>query len=326
MTGPEPGLAFVFPGQGSQYPGMGVELRQCAPAARALVPAATELTGLPIDELMTRADARTIADPEIAQLLVFVLSSALARELREHGLTPFLVAGHSLGEFTALVACQSLDWEVGLELVAARGRAMAAAARRRPGTMAAIAGLPASRVRDLCVTASTADAFAVVANVNSPRQTVVSGTVGAVESVCSGASAAGALRARRLPVGGAYHSPLMADAELVLRPLLAATALEPPRTALVSSVTGQPVDDVELYRPKLLGQITSPVQWQSTVETLVAAGVSRYVEVGPGRVLAGLGREMARTARHLATMDALRLTVRPHDSVPSALSPGSGLG
>jgi [acyl-carrier-protein] S-malonyltransferase len=306
---------------------MGVELLGCSPAARAVVDAAAELTDLPLHELMTRADARTIADPEIAQLLVFVMSIAFGRQLREQGLTPAVVAGHSLGEYTALVASDSLDWEVGLALVAARGRAMTAAARRRPGTMAVIAGLPATRVRDLCVTASTGVDLAVVANMNSPRQTVISGTTGAVGSVCGSATAAGALRARGLPVGGAYHSPLMTDAEDVLRPLLAATVLRLPRTPLISSVTGKPVSDVEVYRQQLLAQMTSPVRWQSTVEALAAAGASRYVEVGPGRVLTGLGREMLQTAQHLATVKVLRPTHHqgtngnhPADSIASAAS------
>jgi [acyl-carrier-protein] S-malonyltransferase len=306
--------AFVFPGQGSQYPGMGRELARCGPAALARVPAAERLTGLPLGELMNRADARTIADPQIAQLVVFVWSGVLHRQLDEDGHRPAVVAGHSLGEYSALVACGSLDWEDGLSLVAARGRAMADAARRRPGAMAAVVGLPVGEVGELCraATAATTGAdVAVLANLNSPRQAVVSGTEDAVVRVVESARAAGALRAKRLPVGGAYHSPLMAPAEQALAPLLRAAPLRPPRTPLVSSLTGKAVACIETYRGELLRQITRPVRWQDTVASLTGFGVRTFVEVGPGRVLTGLNREMARRGRHLSVDEARQLLARP---------------
>jgi [acyl-carrier-protein] S-malonyltransferase len=299
--------AFLFPGQGSQHPGMGRDLAGCDASARALLPAAERVTGMPVFELMTRADAATIADPEIAQLLVFVWSMVLHRQLDEEGVRPAVVAGHSLGEYSALVACGSLDWEAALVIVAARGRAMADAARRQPGTMAALVGLSADTASQLCWQVCQGEAFAVVANHNSPRQTVVSGTADAVAEVVEAARSAGALRAKRIPVGGAYHSPLMTAAEDSLAPLLMAAPLRTPDTPLVSSLTGQPVTDIEAYRGHLLRQVTKPVRWQAAVESLIERGARTFVEVGPGRVLTGLGREMARDGRHLGAHEARRV-------------------
>jgi [acyl-carrier-protein] S-malonyltransferase len=298
---------FVFPGQGSQHPGMGRDLAGCDSTARALLPAAERATGLPVYELMTRADAATIADPEIAQLLVFVWSTVLHRQLDEEGVRPGAVAGHSLGEYSALVACGSLDWEAALSIVSARGRAMAEAARRQPGTMAALVGLDSETVSALCIRVCQGEAFAVIANHNSPRQTVVSGTADAIAGVIEAARTAGALRAKQLPVGGAYHSPLMTAAEDSLAPLLMAAPLRPPETPLVSSLTGQPVTDIEAYRGQLLRQVTKPVRWQAAVASLVEHGARTFVEVGPGRVLTGLGREMARDGRHLGAHEARRV-------------------
>ena len=312
---------YVFPGQGSQYPGMGRDLAWCAPGARGLIPAAAALSGLPVADLMDRADAATISDPEVAQVLVFVASSVLATELRLRGHAPRAVAGHSLGEYTALVAAGCLGWDTALVLVAARGRAMAAAARQSPGTMAALVGLPLDAVRELCAAESRDGELAVVANVNSPRQAVVSGTEKAVEGVMAHARNAGAIRARRLPVGGAYHSPLMDAARREMEPVLRGTPLREPDVPFVSSVTGRPVTDVRAYTTELVGQITRPVLWREVVERLAPA-TATYVEVGPGRVLTGLGREMHRDACHLSASDAGRgaasspAAIRPTGSKP----------
>ncbi|WP_369368582.1 ACP S-malonyltransferase [Streptomyces sp. CG4] len=303
--------ACVFPGQGSQFPGMGRELNGFGPSARTLVTRAEHITGLPVADLMTTADAGTLADPEIAQVLVFVWSAAALQRLREQGLRPAAVAGHSLGEYTALFACGSLDLDTALSLVSCRGRAMRTAARQTPGTMAAIVGLPPDTVRALCEDACDDAGVVVVANLNSPRQTVVSGTVAAVRRVIDAARTAGALRARQLPVGGAYHSPLMAGAPVGLAMHLRDVRLTPPGIPLVSSATGRLVTDIEEYRDELLRQMLAPVRWQETVRTLLALGVRTFVEAGPGRVLSGLGREMARDARHLTVQDALRAGPRP---------------
>ena len=295
---------YLFPGQGSQFPGMGRELTAFGPDARALVDRAEAATGLPVHDLMHRADAARIADPHTAQVLVFVWSTVALRALQARGPQPDGVAGHSLGEYTALVACDALSWEEALRLVSARGRAMAAAAARRPGAMGAVVGIPAGTVGEFCADASRGDEIAVVANLNSARQCVVSGTVDAVEAVLATATTAGALRARRLPVGGAYHSPLMLPAEQELAPLLRGTTLRTPRVPMVSSLTGAPVTDIAAYADALTRQVTSPVRWLDTVRAL--AGSADFVEVGPGRVLAGLGRETLRGARFRGALDAVR--------------------
>ncbi|WP_063772653.1 ACP S-malonyltransferase [Streptomyces sp. CT34] len=312
--------AFVFPGQGSQFPGMGRELSGFGPAARALVTRAERITGLPVADLMATADAETLADPEIAQVLVFVWSAAALERLREQGLRPAAVAGHSLGEYTALFASGALDLDTALSLVSCRGRAMHTAARQTPGAMAAIAGLPPDTVRGLCRDACDDSGVVVVANLNSPRQTVVSGTVAAVRRVVGAAREAGALRAVRLPVGGAYHSPLMAGAPVALAVRLRDVRLAPPGIPLVSSATGRLVTDIEEYRDELLRQMLAPVRWQETVHTLLALGVRSFVEAGPGRVLSGLGREMARDARHLTVREALGAVprARSHPAGPTA--------
>lgn len=298
-------IAFVFPGQGSQYPGMARDLTMCAGPARGFVAEAETATGLDITGLMTTGDQATIADPYVAQLLVFVSSRVLLTQLRHKGVEPAMVAGHSLGEYTALVAAGCLDPDVVLRLVAERGAAMAEQARQHPGTMGAVVGLPAATVEELCADAAPQHGTVVIANHNSARQLVVSGTPEAVDAVLEAARGAGALRARRLPVGGAYHSPLMNEAERRLADALVDAPLRPPRVPFVSSVTGQRVTDIESYRAQLLRQITCPVRWHTTVETVAALGATRFVEVGPGRVLSGLDREIVRGARHLDTRAAL---------------------
>jgi [acyl-carrier-protein] S-malonyltransferase len=312
------GPVFVFPGQGSQAPGMGRELTACGPRARRRIDAAQQISGLPVQELMTLADAATIADPEIAQLLVFVWSTVWLQQLTETGVRPSIVAGHSLGEYCALVAAGSLDWETAVRLVAKRGRAMAAAASRSAGTMAAIIGLDPDELATLCEQASAEHGCVNVANYNSPRQAVISGVVPAVDAVVRAAQAKGALRAKRLAVGGAYHSALMAGAEQELAPLLTEATFRAPRVPFVSSITGRRVTDIEAYRASLLGQVTGPVRWLDTVRTLLDRGATTFLEVGPGRVLSGLGREMARQATHLTAIEGLRSAGRLQGTVYTA--------
>lgn len=307
LTGP----AFVFPGQGSQYPGMARELGACGPAARRLVATAERVTGLDLTALMGKADAATLADPRIAQLVVFVSSTVMLTELRERGIEAGVVAGHSLGEYTALVASGCLDWHTGLALVELRGRAMADAAQRRPGAMGAVVGLELPDVERLCRDAVDRHGTVVVANINSARQVVVSGTADAVQAVLDGATGLGALRAKRIPVGGAYHSPLMDEAQQQLAAVLGRTPVGPPRVPFVSSITADLVTDVKEYQRQLQAQITRPVLWHAVVRRLANLGVSEFVEVGPGKILKGLGRETARGARHLGAFDAMRMVVRP---------------
>jgi [acyl-carrier-protein] S-malonyltransferase len=316
------GLAFVFPGQGSQYPGMFRELLRCGEPAHELVAHAEEVSGLPARELLRHGDAAALADPHVAQLLVFVTSLALLDQARGAGWHPVAVAGHSLGEYTALVAAGVLDRDEALRLVNARGAAMAAAARRRPGAMGAVIGVAMPEVRTLCREVSQQSELAVIANVNSPNQVVVSGTESAVEELLERARRAGALRARRLPVGGAYHSPLMADAATELATSLRQAKLSPPATPMMSSASGGWLGDLATYREVLIGQVTTPVRWQDAVAGLVQQGVTTFVEVGPGRVLAGLGRENARGARHLSVHD-LPAGPRP-ESTATGQPPSTG--
>ena len=304
------GSVFLFPGQGSQHPGMGRDLQVCRPTARALVAQAGERVDAPISEWLERADAATLADPEVAQLTIFVMSLVFAEELKQAGRIPVAVAGHSLGEYSALVAAGCLDWPVALDLVAARGRAMASAARARPGAMGAIVGLPIEVVIDLCADHTEPGKPVLVANVNSARQAVISGAPESVATVLDQARSRGALRARGLPVGGAYHTGLMAPAEKDLAPLIAAAALRTARVPLISSIDGRPVTDVEVYRRLLLTQITQPVRWFDALRTLQRLGAADYIEVGPGRVLSGLVRESDRSATQHNVVSALTRAAR----------------
>ncbi len=299
---------FLFPGQGSQHAGMGGDLWAVSPAARALAERAAALTGMDLIGLMAAADEPTLADPEIAQVTIFTLSTALAAALAEQGIRPDLVAGHSLGEYTALAVSGALPWEEALLLVQARGRAMARAARLAPGKMAAISGLEPERVAALCAAASR-DGCAVVANYNTPLQTVVAGDAGGIESVIALARAEGALKIDMLNVGGAYHSPLMAPARAELEPLIRRAPLRPPATAMLSSITGEFVTDIEAYRSLLLEQVTLPVRWGACAARLAALAQSgaALVEVGPGRVLGGLMRQISRAIGVLAACDGAAL-------------------
>ena len=311
------GSVFLFPGQGSQHPGMGRDLQVCRPSARAMVKQAGERVDAPISEWLERADAATLADPEVAQLTIFVMSLVYGEELKLAGRTPVAVAGHSLGEYSALVAAGCLDWRVALDLVAVRGRSMAAAARARPGAMGAIIGLPIKTVIALCADQTGPGRPVVVANVNSARQAVISGAPDPVAAVLDQARSRGALRARGLPVGGAYHTGLMDSAEKELAPLIAGAPLRTPRLPLISSINGHLVTDVEVYRRLLLTQITQPVRWFDALLTLQRLGAADYVEVGPGRVLSGLVRESDRSATQRNVVSALTQTARASTEMPT---------
>jgi [acyl-carrier-protein] S-malonyltransferase len=306
---------FLFPGQGSQSPGMGRDLYDALPIVRQTVDRASALTGLDLAWHMFNGDEKTLASPEVAQLAVYTLSTGLAAALVARGVRPWAVAGHSLGEYSALAAAGCLTWETGLRLVRLRGRAMALAAARRAGAMAAIVGLPAELVVELCTRAGPAGSV-VPANFNSSLQTVVAGDSQAVERVMALTEASGATNVV-LPVGGAFHSPHMAPAERALRPFLARARLARPTVTLLSSVTGSPVVDVEQYRAVLKRQMTRPVDWRGVMSWLIGAGVEQFIEVGPGRVLSGLVRAIDRAAgtTSVGTVRALEcLTAAPDAS------------
>ena len=283
-------IAMLFPGQGSQYPQMARDLLRCR-SGRAVLAEAEAVCGLPLTSLMSTADAATLADPEIAQLSVLTHSLTLWDQLVTYGADPAMVAGHSLGEYTAMVAAGMLDRTDALILVSRRGRAMAEASRARPGAMGAVVGLHLGQIERMCH--EHGERAVVVANVNSARQVVVSGLRAAVEAVLDSARSAGALRAKLLPVGGAYHSPLMAEAAATMTALWRGVVLSPPRFPFLSSMTGALVADPDEQARLMLDQVGVPVQWRATMTTIQAGRVDAVVEVGPGRVLSGLAREQA---------------------------------
>jgi [acyl-carrier-protein] S-malonyltransferase len=281
--------AFVFPGQGSQLPGMGSDLAQHDGRYRRLMAEASRLSGVDLTRSLRAvpedgAPLSTVA----TQLSVFALSVSLGRTLLEGGLCPGVVAGHSLGELSALVVGGWLDVDAGLELVAARARAMDLCCIATDGAMIAVAGLDETRLRE-----AVDGTGAGIANVNSPRQIVLSGRTGAVAAAARRALAAGATMAVDLPVAGAFHSPLMAAAELELVEHIERLPLRRGGIPLISSVTGRYVEDLGAYRRSLAGQITAPVRWVDVMR-LIAAEPGDVVEVGPGAVLRGLFRQLDR--------------------------------
>lgn len=296
------GFAFVFPGEGSQYPGMAGELVLAGPAAVVMVDDAECITGLPLLDLMVGGSAAELAHPQVAQLCVFLHSTAFFLAMEDEGLTTRWSAGHGLGEYSAMVAAGMLSWTDALLLVSERGRLMADAASARIGDMAVVHGLPVREVEALCVDASALGSV-VVAAVDSPRRSVVSGDLAAVEDVVSAALDRGAIRAHRLSTGGARHSPLMASAQTEFEAALHWVRLDEPRLAMVSSVTGERVTDPEVQREALLGQLTAPVRWAEAVSCLRTLGAPGFIEVGPGRGLTDLGQEIAPDLRALALPD-----------------------
>jgi [acyl-carrier-protein] S-malonyltransferase len=308
---------FLFPGQGSQHPRMCLDLYRFSPDVRRTVDRASELTGIDLPDIVANGDEAELANPEVAQVGVFTLSTAITSLLCSRGFEPWAVAGHSLGEYGALVAAGCLEWEVALEVVARRGRSMARASDKRPGAMAAIIGLPLSAVEELCLQEET-QRRVVVANYNAPTQVVVAGDTGLIDRIIDSAQDAGATGAVRLPVGGAFHSPLMSEAENELAPLVGKLPLRPPQRALVSTVTGELVTDIERYRRDLRRQITSPVLWSQTMTRLIELGATSFVEVGPGRVLRGLARsngQRAKTTNASTVADCDALTENRNDTL-----------
>lgn len=284
---------LLFPGQGSQYPGMLRDLHRHDPSAR-LVMRATEVAGIPLAELMQHGSAQDLADPLVAQLAVFVTSATKLDSLGFDQRSSPVVAGHSLGEITALYAAKSLGLDAALALVSCRGRLMAEAAREQDGCMAAVMGLP-PEAEATVVPPDTDDV--VVANRNSLRQFVISGSRSAVDAAVFRARQRGALRIVYLPVGGAYHSPLMKTAADEFEKELAAVDLQPLRRPMVSGVSGELVAD-EVEAKKLLGsQMMSTVEWVRVMESLDLLGVHRALEVGPGRVLQSLAKHQRQWPR-----------------------------
>jgi [acyl-carrier-protein] S-malonyltransferase len=304
----EGSVALVFPGQGSQYVGMGRELLDASPAAKRVIEEADEILGVSLSKLTFNGPAPELEDTFNAQPAILTASVAALAAIRERlderkqSLTPAMVAGHSLGEFTALVAADVLSFPDALTLVRERGRLMKEAGERSPGAMAAILGLDDNVLADVCAEAGDAGVV-VIANANCPGQTVISGEVTAIERAMELARARGAKRAVRLGISIASHSPLMAEASAVFAERVAQIPLADPSVPVVANVTASPLTTAAEIRHEISVQIERPVNWTGSVQAMIAAGVDTFVEIGPGNVLAGLIKRIDRNVQTRAITD-----------------------
>ncbi len=287
-------VALLFPGQGSQFVGMGRDLAEASDAARRTFEEADDVLGYALSRLCWEGPEDELTATKNAQPAILVHSIAAYRAAGEQLGDVALAAGHSLGEFSAYVAAGALSFADGVRTVRRRGELMFEGGTTRPGTMAAVLGLEDADAERVCRDASSGDSVCVPANYNSPGQIVISGDVDAVERAMALAKDAGAKRTLRLNVSGAFHSPLMKVAEDGLRAQLAAIELGGPAFPVVSNVTAQPVSDPAEARRLLVEQLTSPVRWTASVQTMAAQGVDAFVEVGPGSVLSGLVKRIAK--------------------------------
>ena len=280
--------AFVFPGQGSQFPGMCKDLYDAHKEARELCQAADRLLGFSLTEVMFSGTADDLKQTKVTQPAVF-LHSVVAQRLMTIE-KPDMVAGHSLGEFSALVACGALRFEDALLLVSARAQAMQAACEANPGTMAAVLGLTDEKVVEICEAQESG--VVVAANFNCPGQIVISGETEAIDVACAAMKEAGARRALRLPVGGAFHSPLMAPAAEDLKEAILKTEFHNPFCPIYQNVTAKAEKNPDFIRENLLKQLTAPVRWTQSVQNMIADGATEFYEFGPGDVLKGLIRKI----------------------------------
>ncbi|RXM47697.1 ACP S-malonyltransferase [Flavobacterium sp. YO12] len=276
--------AYVFPGQGTQFTGMGKDLYENSALAKELFEKANEILGFRITDIMFEGTAEELKETKVTQPAVFLHSVILAKTLGED-FKPEMVAGHSLGEFSALVANGTLSFEDGLKLVSQRALAMQKACEITPSTMAAVLGLADNIVEEVC---ASIDGIVVAANYNCPGQLVISGETSAVEKACEAMKAAGAKRALILPVGGAFHSPMMEPAREELAAAIEATTFSTPICPVYQNVTANAVSDANEIKKNLIIQLTAPVKWTQSVQQMIADGATLFTEVGPGKVLAGL--------------------------------------
>ena len=285
--------AFVFPGQGAQFVGMGKDLYDNNAQAKELFEKANEVLGFRITDLMFEGTEDDLKQTKVTQPAVFLHSVILALTMGDE-FKPDMVAGHSLGEFSALVAAGALPFEQGLKLVEARALAMQKACEAAPSTMAAIIGLPDEKVEEIC---ATIDGVCVPANYNCPGQVVISGEIAAIETACEKFKEAGARRALPLKVGGAFHSPLMEPARAELAEAIEAADFSVPRCPIYQDVDAKPHTDPDEIKANLLQQLTAPVRWSHIVANMVADGMTEAEELGPGKVLQGL---IGKTSRDVA--------------------------
>lgn len=287
--------AYIFPGQGSQFSGMGKDLYENSTLAKELFEKANDILGFRITDTMFTGSDEALKQTNVTQPAIFLHSVILAKTLGD-SLQPDMVAGHSLGEFSALVANRTLSFEDALVLVSKRAIAMQKACELNPSTMAAILNLDDKIIEDICAEITQSGEVVVAANYNSPGQLVISGSTNGINIACEKLKAAGAKRALVLPVGGAFHSPLMEPARIELEAAINATTFNPPICPVYQNVTAKAVSNPSEIKANLILQLTAPVKWTQTVQQMVADGATNFIEVGPGKVLQGLVKKISPTA------------------------------
>ena len=280
--------AYIFPGQGAQFSGMGKDLFENSKTAYELFNNANEILGFKISDVMFNGSAEDLKQTSVTQPAIFLHSVILAMS-KENEISPAMVAGHSLGEFSALVINKSISFEDGLKLVSIRANAMQRACENNPGTMAAVLGLEDKLVENVC---SEVNGTVVAANYNCPGQLVISGELNAIELACEKLKEIGARRALVLPVGGAFHSPLMEDAKRELENAINETIFSDPICPIYQNVSGLPYSSEIEIKENLISQLTSPVKWTQSINKMVEDGAEEFIEVGPGRVLQGLVKKI----------------------------------
>ena len=281
--------AFVFPGQGAQFVGMVKDLYENNHEAKEMIEKANEILGFNITDLMFNGTDEDLRQTKVTQPAIFLHSVILAKTMGDD-FNHDMVAGHSLGEFSALVAAGALSFEDGLRLVSARAQAMQKACEKTPSTMAAVLALPDAKVEELCASVTEG---VVPANFNCPGQIVISGSIEGVDAACAKMLEAGAKRALKLKVGGAFHSPLMEPARAELADAIAHTDFHAPKCPVYQNVNAEPQTDPETIKKNLIAQLTAPVRWTQTIQNMIAAGADTFVEVGPGAVLQGLVKKIS---------------------------------
>ena len=282
--------AYIFPGQGAQFSGMGLDLYENSPLAQELFEKANEILGFHITDIMFEGTAEQLKETKVTQPAIFLHSVILAKTLGD-SFKPDMVAGHSLGEFSALVAAGALTFEDGLKLVSQRALAMQKACELQPSTMAAVLGLEDNIVEDVC---KNIDGVVVAANYNCPGQLVISGDIEAINKACEVLKEKGARRALVLPVGGAFHSPMMEPAREELAAAIENTTFSTPNCPIYQNVTASAITDETEIKANLISQLTAPVRWTQSVQQMIADGATLFTEVGPGKVLQGLVKKINR--------------------------------